>query len=92
VLGAGLALLFSGVSADSRCPADVVCIQLGEAVVQIRVRDRGAWSDYELRTGAPQRGVVTHGSVRIELRQLQPYPFSSRPIAAGDYRATFAVQ
>jgi hypothetical protein len=29
--------------------------------------------------------------VRIELVQLQPYPFSSRTIAQDEYRATFLV-
>lgn len=92
VRGAGIDVQFTGVPADSRCPADVVCIQLGEAVVQIRVRDAGAWTDYELRTGNPQRGFVRHRDRRIELRELQPYPFSTRQIAPGDYRATLAVE
>jgi hypothetical protein len=92
VRGAAVDVQFTGVSADSRCPADVVCIQLGEAVVQIRVRDAGAWTDYELRTGNPQRGFIRHRSRRVELRLLQPYPFSNRQIAPGEYRATLAVE
>jgi hypothetical protein len=92
IRGASLDVQFTGVPADSRCPADVVCIQLGEAVVQIRVRGAGAWTDYELLTGNPQRSFVRHADLRVELRQLQPYPFSSRQIAPGDYRATLAVQ
>jgi hypothetical protein len=92
VRGAGVDIHFTQVSADSRCPADVVCIQLGEAVVHIQVRAGGARTDYELRTGGAQRGVVMHRDRRIELRQLQPYPFSNRRIAPGDYRLTLAVQ
>ena len=92
IRGAGLAVQFTGVAADSRCPADAICVRLGEAIVQIRIREAGTSSDYELWTDNPQRGFVVHRNVRVQLRQLQPYPFSSRPTAPGDYRATLAVE
>jgi hypothetical protein len=34
---------------------------------------------------------VQHDGVTIALVQLTPYPFSSRTIAPGDYRATLKV-
>ena len=48
-------------------------------------------SAYELHTGDSSRATVTHKQVRIALVELQPYPFSSRTIAPGDYRATLTV-
>jgi hypothetical protein len=81
---------FMRVSGDSRCPADVVCIQGGDALVEVRVRD-GSTAEYELHTGDHSRAAVTHGGLRIELVQLQPYPFSSRTIQPGEYRATLTV-
>jgi len=34
---------------------------------------------------------VTYGGVKVTLVDLQPYPFSSRTTAPGDYRATLVV-
>jgi hypothetical protein len=84
-------LQFVAVTGDSRCPADAVCIQGGDAVVQVRVIDAGATSAYQLHSGDAQRAQVLHGALRVVLVELQPYPFSSRPTAPGDYRATFTV-
>lgn len=81
---------FVRVSGDSRCPADAVCIQGGDALVHIRATDGGS-ADYELHTGDSSRATVSHGGMRIQLVQLQPYPFSSRTIAPGEYRATLTV-
>lgn len=82
---------FVNVSGDSRCPADAICIQGGDALVHIRVLDGGATSAYELHTGDSSRATVTHNQLRIALVELQPYPFSSRTIAPGEYRATLSV-
>jgi len=80
---------FINVTGDSRCPGDAVCIQGGDAIVHIRVIEGSSTSSYELHTGDSSRAAVTHGSLRIALVELQPYPFSSRPpIGPGDYRAT----
>ncbi len=91
VSGSATRLQFVDVTSDSRCPADALCIQAGEAVVQLRTIDNGATEDYELRTGDPNRAAVTRRGLRIELVDLQPHPFSGRPIAPGDYRATIIV-
>ena len=79
---------FVGVSGDSRCPADALCIQGGDAIVQLRVFDTGEAASYDLHTGDSRRGSIVHRGVKLELVELQPYPFSSRTIAPGDYRAT----
>jgi hypothetical protein len=90
VEGAAFVLEFRGVTGDSRCPADAVCIQGGDATVHVRVTDPDA-ADYELHTGDSSRATVTHGGTRIELVELQPYPFSSRTIEPEDDRATLTV-
>ena len=82
---------FNSVASDSRCPADVVCVQAGDAVVRISVISGGRTRDYELHTAANGQ-PVRDGDLNIALVQLQPYPFSSRPpIAQEDYRATLKV-
>ena len=92
IQGTGVRIQFVGVTGDSRCPADVVCIQGGDAIVQTRVFDGGVASDYELRTGDSRRAFAMHRDLRITLQQLQPYPFSSRAIDPSEYRATLIVQ
>ena len=86
-----LRIRFDEVTGDSRCPADAICIQGGDALVHIRVSDGASTSAYVLHTGDSSRAAIVHGSVRIALVELQPYPFSSRTIAPGDYRATFTA-
>jgi hypothetical protein len=55
------------------------------------VLDNGVTSTYELHTGDSSRATVMHNQLRIGLVELQPYPFSSRTIAPGEYRATLTV-
>jgi hypothetical protein len=85
-----LRVQFLRVSGDSRCPADAVCIQGGDALVHIRAID-GRSFEYELHTGDESRAAVTHAGFRIELINLQPYPFSSRTIQPDEYRATLRL-
>jgi hypothetical protein len=82
---------FTGVTGDSRCPADAVCIQGGDALVAVRISGGGDTASFELHTGDAARASVTHRGYRITLVSLQPYPFSSGPITAADYRATLTV-
>ena len=84
-------LEFTDVTGDSRCPADAVCIQGGDAVVRVRATAGSAASTLELHTGDSTRAASTFQGLRVELMELQPYPFSSRTIAPGDYRATLRV-
>ncbi|MEO7275692.1 MAG: hypothetical protein ABIX28_00640 [Vicinamibacterales bacterium] len=86
----GLTLTFVGVTGDSRCPADANCIQGGDALVQLQASAGGSSHEIELHTGNQQ--PVTAGGVTYELVRLIPYPFSSRTIDAGDYRATVRLR
>ena len=86
----GIRIGFQGVLGDSRCPADAVCIQGGDAIVRIDVLESGgALSTFDLHTGDMK--PVRHGDLTIALEDLSPYPFSGRTIAPGEYRATLRV-
>lgn len=87
IAGTSLRVQFLRVSGDSRCPADALCIQGGDAIVHVRATE-STTTDYELHTGGPPHAATTLSGFRIELAELQPYPFSSRTIQPGDYRAT----
>ena len=84
-------LEFVEVTGDSRCPADAVCIQGVDAVVRIRATSGTSTTTLELHTGDAARASASFQGLRVELKELQPYPFSSRTIAQDDYRATLTV-
>ena len=84
--GASMTIKFNGVTGDSRCPADAVCVWGGDAIVNLTVTANGGSRDHELHTGDMR--PVQHDDVTIALVQLAPYPFSSSPIQPSDYRAT----
>ncbi len=89
--GRSARLRFEGVTGDSRCPVDAVCIQGGDAIVNVRASGDGDSASLELHTGDSSRAAATYGSLRVALVEVQPFPFSSRTIAPGDYRATLLV-
>ena len=83
---------FVRVTGDSRCPADAICIQGGDALVQVRASDGNSTSTLlGLHTGDSSQAGADFSGTRITLLELQPYPFSSRTIAPEDYRATLSV-
>ena len=91
VQGADLSVKFTGVTGDSRCPADALCITGGSATVRLEVSaGSGTRRDVAFETGNLQ--PVTTASVTMELLQLAPYPFSTGPIQPQDYRATIRVK
>jgi hypothetical protein len=86
-----LSLRFDGVTGDSRCPADALCILGGSATVKLTVTGRsGASREIRFETGLLK--AVAHDSITLELVQLAPYPFSATPIRHEDYRATIRVK
>ena len=88
---ADLRVQFVRVTGDSRCPADAVCIQGGDALVQILASGGGDSTLLGLHTGDASQASAIYRGARITLIELQPYPFSSRTIAADEYRATLTV-
>ena len=90
VSGADVSVRFMGVQGDSRCPADAVCIQGGDAIVRVEAQSSAAGAKtYDLHTASSQPD--RHGDVSIALVELAPYPFASRPTQPSDYRATLRV-
>jgi len=89
--GRDLRIEFVRVTGDSRCPADALCIQGGDALVQVRASQGNASSLLGLHTGDSTQASADFEGARITLVELQPYPFSSRTIAQDEYRATLTV-
>jgi len=90
VPGAG-AIRFDGVTNDSRCPGDALCVWAGDATVRVLViMSGGVASSFELHTFDLK--PVQHLDLTIALESLSPYPFASKgPIPPGDYRAALKI-
>jgi hypothetical protein len=80
---------FVRIAADSRCPADVVCVWAGDAQVQIVVTSTGQSKEYELHT--MDKKPVTHDGYTVNLLKVDPYPSTSKKIEPEDYRVTLKV-
>ena len=87
----GVQIVFSGVTEDSRCPGNAICVRLGDAIVHLRVIEINSTSESDLHTEPGRAAAITHGALRITLVHVLPYPFTDRTIAPGDYRATLTV-
>jgi hypothetical protein len=84
-----ISVRFMGVDGDSRCPADAVCIQGGDALVKIDVLTDNHVDSYVVHTGNLK--PVIHNGLSITLVSLTPYPFTARPVDPVDYRARLRV-
>jgi hypothetical protein len=103
VAGTDLALTLIGVSEDSRCPSDVVCIWAGRAVVvllaeldghglwELRLSTDGGSTDGGTPEGDADVTPETAGGYTVELLQLEPYPVSPGQIPKGEYAARVLV-
>lgn len=86
------AIRFVGVSQDSRCPADVVCVWAGDAVVQLDLIQSGDSARVELHTNSAAGSTsVQHGPAILRLAELAPIARSSGPVPASEYVATLDV-
>ena len=77
---------------DSRCPANVQCIQAGEATVKIAVKNgKGARQTFDIGT-RPGRETVEFAGYTIRLVDVAPHPAANVRIDRSGYAATFEVK
>jgi hypothetical protein len=90
----GLSVSFQRVSADSRCPIDVVCVWEGDAAVALLLRAGSPPGESrELHTSGQMGGPATsYAGYTVRLENLQPANRASEPIRPYDYRATLIVE
>ena len=88
-----LKVRFAAVVGDSRCPSDVTCIWEGDAEIEVVVTRGDEQRSLALHThggaGYPSRAAAF--GCALELQKLEPYPVSTREIAADDYVATLQL-
>jgi hypothetical protein len=79
---------------DSRCPADVVCIQEGDAKATVYVLQNDlVLGEFTLVKAASEGlpAIQNVGKYRMHLVQVEPYPYSNTQIAQSDYVVTLMV-
>jgi hypothetical protein len=82
---------FRGISSDSRCPEDVVCVWAGDAVARIQVTvGRMAWTPYDLHTTL-QPHEIEFREWKIRLVGVEPATHSERQIRPDQYIITLEV-
>lgn len=100
-----LQVRFTGVTSDSRCPADAVCITAGEATLAFSVTTtvsneaaNGATLRLSMSSTIQLSTTPARASQRIDdkytlvLESLLPYPFASqKPLDPQLYRATVRI-
>ena len=92
VEGTGYSVRFELVASDSRCPADAICVTLGDAEAIFSVTQAGGPSvqlTLHTRPGEGQRATV--GDLTLALIHLDPYPYSGRAVSPDEYRASVRV-
>ncbi len=75
------------VLSDSRCPADVTCIQAGDVTASIELSSDTRKETVNIREGQ----VLSFRGYTIRITFVTPYPQAGRPIPQKDYRITFSL-
>ena len=88
-LEGGFFVRIDSITADSRCPTNVVCVQAGSATVRLGLHAGTAPDSYYTVNTGSTPSAVAHG-YRITLDSLRPYP-AGQPILQADYRAYVTV-
>lgn len=88
--GGSATVQFFDVGADSRCPIDVICVWEGNAAISLHLESAVGPSTFVLNT-ADQPHSVTVGAYTIGLKEVTPFPISTRTIDKKDYVITLLV-
>lgn len=74
----------TGISEDSRCPSDAVCVWAGNARVTLLLRADDSERDDAVNTTVEPR-AAEHAGYRVVLDAVSPTPVSTRAIPPGEY-------
>jgi hypothetical protein len=90
--GENLFLKFVSVTADSRCPTGVQCIQAGDVRCQVQVVSNGTTNTVEfLQSGGSDTSTADiPGNYKASFKVI-PYPAAGTPIPSGDYKLVMTV-
>ncbi len=91
--GQGIGISFDRVVEDSRCPANVVCVWAGEAVIELTVTEADTSSvvRLSLRPGRVASSQPSSEDISMRLISLEPYPGSDDDNEGGGPTAVLEV-
>ena len=93
VPSANLSIRFDSVTADSRCPSDVQCIQAGSATVALTISQISGVMTAQLLplTTVPGKDTATSFGQPIRLVRVAPVPVSTMPTPKSAYQIELKV-
>jgi hypothetical protein len=80
-----------GVTEDTRCPINAMCIQVGDAYVALEVSAPGTRRELELQLLNPTNRSTQLRGYTIQVEEVTPYPYTIEPPRPRDYRVTLSV-
>lgn len=86
-----LTVKFIGVTIDTRCPLNALCIQVGDAHIALEASVPGTRRAFELQLLNPLNRATELRGYTIEAEELSPYPFTLMPTNPDDYRVHLRV-
>jgi hypothetical protein len=86
-----LTVKFIGVTIDTRCPLNALCIQVGDAHIALEASVPGTRRAFELQLLNPLNRATELRGYTIEAQELSPYPFTLMPTDPNDYRVQLRV-
>lgn len=86
-----LTVKFIGVTLDTRCPLNALCIQVGDAYIALEASVPGTRRAFELQLLNPLNRATELRGYTIEAKELSPYPYTVVPTNPDDYRVQLSV-
>lgn len=86
-----LTVKFIGVTLDTRCPLNALCIQVGDAYIALEASVPGTRRAFELQLLNPLNRATELRGYTIEAKELSPYPYTVVPTNPDDYRVQLNV-
>lgn len=84
---------FNGITQDSRCPRDVVCVRAGSVTAEIEALASDGWPNtLKLTIGDDGSPTAQFRSYFITATAVHPYPISTTAIDPKEYEVTLIVQ
>jgi hypothetical protein len=87
----GLMVKFVEVTQDSRCPINAMCIVAGDATVQLEFATDRRFASQLLQAVDPKKRTASFDGYSIEVKELYPYPDTTKPFNKADYKVTIAI-
>ena len=92
----GISFHFESVASDSRCPIDVICIQAGEALVNVKISKEREEVSKTVLTFTPTvfmpSNIYKDENLIISAVDLSPYPIAGRDIDLMAYVLKLSIE